>query len=168
MRVIIGLGSNLGSRITNILNAIALMKSLLSLTQISLSKFYASRALTRPNAQKGSKDKEFINLVISCENYHAPSGLLQGLKYIERKMGRPALYSKWEPRVIDLDILLFSEVIINNPELIIPHKEMFSRDFVLEPICDLMPGSLHPKINKSFFDLKYNLKVRYVTKKFLL
>ena len=60
---------------------------------------------------------------------------------------------KWGPRTIDLDILLFGDEIIQTDELVIPHKEMHLRDFVLEPLKDIAPWAVHPVFNRTIYEL---------------
>jgi 2-amino-4-hydroxy-6-hydroxymethyldihydropteridine diphosphokinase len=165
MQVIIGLGSNLGNKIQNILNAINLAKSLLSLQKISLSRFYISTALIKEDS-KTADNPEFINASLSCECYQSPYELLRSLKYVEQKIGRTFLKDIWAPRIIDLDILFYEQNIIQTDELTIPHKEVASRDFALEPICDIKPYYYHPLEGKLLLELKQELGSKYVAHKF--
>lgn len=159
MQVFIGLGSNLGNKKQNCLNAIDLLKSILSVTQVSCSRFYSSKALT----EKNEFGPDFINAVISCNVYQGPHELLWGLKSIENQMGRINSGEKWAPRIIDLDILFIDNLILKSPLLTIPHNQVHLRDFVLEPLCNLGPSKMHPVLGLTFFDLNKVLQIRYVT-----
>jgi 2-amino-4-hydroxy-6-hydroxymethyldihydropteridine diphosphokinase len=164
MQIIVGLGSNLGNKCHNILNAIDLMKSALGIKQLVSSKFYISKALTN-NAQDIAPD--FINAVVSGNTHLAPDKLLIGLQFIEKRLGRILNDKKWSARIIDLDLLLFETLQINMQDLCVPHKEMHIRDFVLEPVCDLCPNLKHPVLCETFYQLKQNTTNSYVTNKFL-
>jgi 2-amino-4-hydroxy-6-hydroxymethyldihydropteridine diphosphokinase len=71
---------------------------------------------------------------------------------IEGKMGRRRML-RWGPRIIDLDILLFSDLMISEEDLIIPHPRFHQRRFVLEPLCEIDPDCIHPGLGKSMTDL---------------
>jgi len=159
MQVFIGLGSNLGNKRQNCLNAINLLGSILSIKQLKCSKFYSSKALT----ETGEGGLDFINAVISCDAYQGPYELLWGLKFIETQMGRVNSGQRWSPRIIDLDILFVGEIILESDLLTIPHNQMHLRDFVLQPLCDLAPAKKHPILGHSCFDLNKVLQIRYVT-----
>lgn len=159
MHVFIGLGSNLGNRRQNCLNAISLLRSTLSVEKINCSRFYTSKALT----QKNEPGPDFINAVISCDVYQGPHELLWGLKFIENQMGRINSGEKWSSRIIDLDILFMDDLILVRESLTLPHDQIHHRDFVLKPLCDLDPSRVHPVLGLTFFDLSKVLQIRYVT-----
>jgi len=159
MQIFIGLGSNLGNKQQNCLNAIDLLKSILSIRKVTCSRFYSSKALTQ-NSKIGP---DFINAVISCDAYQNPYELLRGLKFIENQMGRIDLDERWGPRVIDLDILFMDGLILASDLLTVPHNQMHLRDFVLRPFCDLAPAKVHPVLGRNCFDLNEVLQIRYVT-----
>ncbi|AVP87133.1 2-amino-4-hydroxy-6- hydroxymethyldihydropteridine [Candidatus Phycorickettsia trachydisci] len=159
MKVFIGLGSNLGNKRQNCLNAINLLSSVLSIKQIKCSRFYSSKALTE-NKDGGP---DFINAVISCDAYQGPYELLWGLKFIETQIGRANSGQRWSPRIIDLDILFMDDLILESDRLTIPHNQMHLRDFVLRPLCDLAPSKKHPILGLSCFDLNRVLQISYVT-----
>ena len=79
------------------------------------------------------------------------------LKDTEREMGRKDS-SKWGPRIIDLDILLFDNIVLNNKNLKIPHPLMHERDFVLRPLCEIAPDIKHPLLKLSIGDLLQQLQ----------
>ena len=80
--------------------------------------------------------------------------LINELKSIERNAGRRADIVRFGPRILDMDILLFDNIVVNSCGLIIPHPRMHKRRFVLEPICDIAPSIVHPVLNK---DMQYLL-----------
>jgi 2-amino-4-hydroxy-6-hydroxymethyldihydropteridine diphosphokinase len=163
--VVVGLGSNLGNPCGNILGAISLLRSMLNVKKITISRFYLSKALT---ADEQDFAPDFINSAVAGKTYLSPEQLLLGLQIIEKMIGRIANNKKWAARVIDLDLLLYRELKIETANLSVPHKEMHRRDFVLEPVCDLYPDAKHPVLHKTFYNLKQNITRPYVTDKFLI
>lgn len=137
----IGIGSNLGNREANCLTAIKLIRDR-GLTINKQSSMYE----TTPWGVE--EQPGFINMAIEIETSLEPEKLLESLKCIEAEIGRQDSY-RWGPRVIDLDILLYSDIIINSPMLQIPHPLMHQRDFVLRPMSEIAPDKMHPVIKKT-------------------
>ncbi|OHE57396.1 MAG: 2-amino-4-hydroxy-6-hydroxymethyldihydropteridine diphosphokinase [Thermodesulfovibrio sp. RBG_19FT_COMBO_42_12] len=145
----IGIGSNLGDREKNCLHAIELLQK-----KVITVKKRSSLYETEP---WGLKDQPyFINMVIEIETALEPKELLRLLKDMEREMGRKES-SKWGPRRIDLDILLFDDIILNEDTLKIPHPLMHERDFVLRPLCEIAPEKRHPVLNLTMEELMQKL-----------
>ena len=94
----------------------------------------------------------FLNMVIEIQASESPEDLLQYCQNIERKLGRTREIPKG-PRTIDLDILFYNGLIIQEQDLIIPHPEIPNRRFVLEPMNEIAPGLIHPLLNLSIADL---------------
>ncbi len=143
--VYIGVGSNLGNRQENCLHAIELLqkKGIIVTKRSSLYE-------TEP---WGVKDQPlFLNMALEIETGLNPEELLKILKDIEREVGREES-SKWGPRIIDLDILLFDNIILKTDNLEIPHPLMHKRDFVLRPLCEIAPDINHPLLKASIIDL---------------
>ena len=87
----------------------------------------------------GVKDQpKFINIAIEAETDKKPEELLRILKEIEKEFGRTETV-KWGPRVIDLDILFYDDLILKTPDLEIPHPLLHEREFVLKPLCEIAP-----------------------------
>jgi 2-amino-4-hydroxy-6-hydroxymethyldihydropteridine diphosphokinase len=124
----IGIGSNLGTPADNVLQAIRELQSIGKL--LAHSGLY----LTKPWGYTDQPD--FVNAVVSLEVDCSASELLNSLLQIEREMGRERLI-KWGPRTIDLDILLFGDLQIDEPSLTVPHPEMYKRAFVLIPLAEI-------------------------------
>jgi len=100
----------------------------------------------------------FVNCAAGLETSLGPEQLLNELMTIERDLGRDRRREKKKgPRTIDLDILLFDDVIVGLPELQIPHPAMHERRFVLEPLAEIAADALHPHLKKSVRDLLTNL-----------
>ena len=92
-----------------------------------------------PDNTPPSWNKPFLNMIVAGETDLSPDALLITMKSIESDMGRLAIYEKWAPRIIDLDILLWDELEINTPQLTIPHPELSTRPF-LQHLLALMEG----------------------------
>jgi 2-amino-4-hydroxy-6-hydroxymethyldihydropteridine diphosphokinase len=143
--VYIGIGSNLGDREKNCLHAIELLQQK-GITVTKRSSLYETEPW-------GFKDQPyFINMVIEIETELEPKELLRRLKDIEREVGREESL-KWGPRLIDLDILIFENIILNEDTLKIPHPLMHERDFVLRPLCEIAPDIKHPVLSKTIKEL---------------
>lgn len=88
----------------------------------------------------------FLNQVVELDTVLAPHMLLNTVLQIELQMGR-ARKEKYGPRLMDIDILLFGNAIVNDPELVVPHPHMAQRRFVLAPLAELVPQLVHPILN---------------------
>jgi len=147
--VYIGIGSNLGDREEHCLKAIRLFseKGILVTRRSSVYE-------TEP---WGVKDQpKFLNMAIEGETGLTPAGLLEVLKMTEDEVGRTKTY-RWGPRVIDLDILLYDDLVISTPELTIPHPRMHEREFVLRPLAEIAPEKIHPMLKKTMRELLSDL-----------
>ncbi len=142
----IGIGSNLGEPLENCLKAIKLMDKMQGCRLSGRSEFYR----TEPVGVEGQE--WYLNGAVSLETERAPAHLLQGLMAIEAEMGR-VRKERWEARVIDLDLLLYGDLVIAEPGLKVPHPRMHERKFVLVPIVDLAPNLLHPVFGRRMIDL---------------
>jgi len=145
MQIILGLGSNLGDREQNLRRAVALVAAGL-LDDIIKSGLHKSKPLLPENAPAEWAGMEFLNMVIAGELKHpemTPHEFLQEIKDFEVALGRqPAPH--WAPRVIDIDILAWGNESIDLPGLKIPHPEMFKREFVMQPLREILPGWRQP------------------------
>jgi len=142
----IGVGSNLGEPLENCLKAIQLMDEMQGCRLSGRSHFYR----TEPVDVEGQE--WYLNGVVSLETVRPPAHLLQGLMAIETEMGR-VRKERWEARVIDLDLLLYGDLVIDEPGLKVPHARMHERKFVLVPIVDLAPNLPHPVLGRRMIDL---------------
>jgi len=137
MSVYIGLGSNMGDRVKNIEKALQEIKKE-KIPVLKVSYLYESPALLPPNAHP-TWDRFFLNSVAKIEYPNKnPIELLKCLQNIEKKLGRTK-HKKWEPRIIDLDILLFYEKCLKTKHLTIPHPGLKKRNFVLTPLKEISP-----------------------------
>lgn len=128
----IGIGSNLGDRIQNCESAIQKMNAHPSIKVTKKSSWLETDPVGYLNQGK------FINGAIEIQTSLSPHSLLKTLQTIENEMGRVRTV-KWGPRVIDLDILLYDDLMIDTPELKIPHLYIQDREFVKKPLLDLNP-----------------------------
>ena len=139
---LIGIGSNLGDKISNCESAID-----------RLGGFRENRILRRSSLYKTepvgySEQDWFVNCVIKVETIFGPYEILGHLKELERAFGRRKTFF-WGPRVIDLDILLFNSEEFTSKDLQIPHPHLHERAFVLVPLCEIDPEAVHPGLQKT-------------------
>jgi dihydropteroate synthase/2-amino-4-hydroxy-6-hydroxymethyldihydropteridine diphosphokinase len=152
--IYIGAGTNLGNRAENLRLAAQLLPPAVKILRTS------SVYETEP---WGFKDQNsFYNLVWEAETTLPPASLLSYLKKIEKRIGRIPNF-RYGPRVIDLDILLYDDESIQTDELIIPHPQIPNRQFVLVPLCDLIPEKLHPEFGKTWHQLLSELPSAEIT-----
>lgn len=138
--VFIGIGSNLGNRIANCNEGLEQISKMSKI--IKTSSLYESEPVGVENQPK------FINAVVNIKTLLSPFNLLDSLKLIEKKVGRKKTF-RWGPRVLDLDILFYDKLILNDEKLTIPHAELHNRIFTLMPMAEIEPNFEHPTINKS-------------------
>ena len=129
--VYLGLGSNLGDRNGNILQAIDEMKS----QGIDIKKL---SSILETDPVGGPPQEKFLNAVARGETDISPFDLLELVKRVEIKLGRKRTVLNG-PRTIDIDILLYSNVKINSPILTIPHPRMLKRNFIMTPLKEIEP-----------------------------
>lgn len=153
MKVIIGIGANLGDKEANIKSAISFIEKQTGKI-LGISKLYRSKALVLPGVDDSSVP-DYINAAVLVETEILPSTLLEKLNDIERLIGRDRSKEsfRWESRLIDLDIIAIDDLIINLPNLVVPHAEMHKRSFVLKPFADLWPSWKHPILGKNIEEL---------------
>ena len=142
--IYIGLGANLGDRAGNINRALNQLNAPPFFKLLRVSSFYRSEPW-------GVKNQPwFLNAVAEIETPLQPHDLLAELKKIERDWGRMPSDMLWGPRVIDLDIILYGEMVINSPTLSIPHLNCLKRLFVLMPLVEMDETLVHPESGKLF------------------
>jgi 2-amino-4-hydroxy-6-hydroxymethyldihydropteridine diphosphokinase len=152
--VFIGLGSNLGDRRANILEAIDRIRKLPESRITKESSLYESEP-------HGNAKTWFVNGVIELETTLSPDNLLKKLKGIEAAMGRKRVKGKrWGSRIIDLDILFYTSLVLKKRTLKVPHPELANRRFVLLPLSELGPQVIHPVLQASVSELLATAKDR--------
>ncbi|MBI2083565.1 MAG: 2-amino-4-hydroxy-6-hydroxymethyldihydropteridine diphosphokinase [Deltaproteobacteria bacterium] len=149
--IYIGVGSNIGDRHQNIERA----RQLLITGGIAVkrvSPLYESKAICRP----GETMPDFLNGVFEIETNLSPEDLLDKLEAVERELGRKEK-GNWQPRTIDLDLLLYGNEVIQTKRLKVPHPDIEKRWFVVKPLVDLNPKLMHPTLKKRMEELYANL-----------
>lgn len=143
----IALGSNQGDRELYLLRAIAETGRLQGCRVTAISPFYETSPvgnLQQPN---------FYNAVIKVETTLEPLQLLDSLLRIEtEKFGRVRT-TRWGARTMDLDLLLFDDLLLNSERLTLPHPRLHERRFVLQPLNDIAPAVMHPLLGKTVSEL---------------
>ncbi|KAG6948323.1 hypothetical protein JG687_00015552 [Phytophthora cactorum] len=160
-RVYAALGTNLGDKVANLENALAMLTHTVGPVEAT-SRLYT----TAP--QYVEDQPAFLNIVARLRTELKPTELLGAFKTIEREIGRtPSL--RWGPRLIDVDILLYDDLDLKTDTdegpLIVPHERIAERDFVLAPLCDLAPDLVHPVLKQPMQQLYDTLQAgeqRYV------
>jgi 2-amino-4-hydroxy-6-hydroxymethyldihydropteridine diphosphokinase len=142
----LSLGSNLGNRGKNLEEAISLIGKLPCTKIQRVSKIYE----TEPRDVKNQP--WFLNCILIIETILPPRKLMKELQIIEKKVGRKNR-RKWSPREIDIDIVLYDTLKVNEEDLQIPHKRMHERAFVLVPLVEVAPDVVHPVYDKSALEL---------------
>jgi 2-amino-4-hydroxy-6-hydroxymethyldihydropteridine diphosphokinase len=136
--VYLALGSNLGDRLANLKQAIAALPPQMEVK---------ARSSIYETPPWGYEDQpKFLNQVIKAKTYLDPEPLLKHLKRLEVALGRKESFPNG-PRLIDMDILFYDDLVLNGPPLTIPHPRLHERGFVLLPLMDINPQLVHP-INK--------------------
>jgi 2-amino-4-hydroxy-6-hydroxymethyldihydropteridine diphosphokinase len=138
--VLLSLGSNIEDREAHLRDAIARLAAYGKVRAVS--SFYETEPVEFVD------QAWFLNCAVSFQTLQAPDQLMAGLLGIEEKMGRRRVQSKG-PRIIDIDILLVDEMVIDSPELTIPHPAMDRRRFVLQPLAEIAADVPHPVLKKT-------------------
>ena len=153
--VYLALGTNLGDRPANLKQAIA------SLTPQMEVK---SKSAVYETPPWGFTDQPtFLNQVIKVNTYLDAEPLLKHLKRLEVALGRKESFPNG-PRLIDMDILFYDDLVVNKPSIVIPHPRMHERGFVLLPLMDIAPNLIHPVSRKSVREMASLCDVRGIEK----
>ena len=105
------------------------------------------------NPAAGFEGDEFVNLVLELEAPGTVREMLRELHAIEERCGRPRLAPKWAPRAMDLDVLLFGDRVIDEPDLKLPRPDLVRRAYMLKPMVDLAPDLRHPTLGLTMAEL---------------
>ena len=142
----IGLGANVGDRESHLTAAIDELTVAEGVSLLRVSQLIQTKPVG-PIEQR-----LFLNGVVEVQTDLPPQTLLDICHAIENRHGRVRTV-RWGPRTLDLDILLYGDSILNEPQLVIPHPEMHARRFVLEPLAELAPDLIHPVLGRSIREL---------------
>lgn len=137
MKAYIGLGSNLGDREAMIRGALEALHALPDTDLVRASSLYDTEAVGGP------EQPNYLNAAAQLDTELSARQLLWNLQLIERRLGRVRT-ERWGPRVIDLDLLLYGTLVVDEEDLKIPHPELTNRSFVLVPLIELDPLLVHP------------------------
>lgn len=143
----LALGTNIGNKRRNMITAAALLAERVG-DVLALSGFYE----TEPWGFQS--DNTFLNAALQLETGLPPLELLKATQEIELEMGRTQKSNgAYHDRIIDIDILLYDDLILQTPELTLPHPLMHERQFVMEPLADIAPNVIHPVFKKPVVSL---------------
>ncbi len=141
-RVYLGLGSNLGDRRKNLLAALRLLDGMEGVRVTEVSAVYE----TEPWGVQEQPD--FLNLVAVVSTSRSPRAMLAACGEVEKRLCR-VREERWGPRVIDVDILLYDDIRVEEEDLVIPHPRMLEREFVLVPLLELQPDISLPGLGRA-------------------
>jgi len=142
VRAYVGLGANLGERETTLRRAIELLDAEQDVSVVAVSVF-------RETDPVGvTEQPSFLNGAVSVDTTLAPHELLDALLRVERHLGRVRDGTRWGPRAIDLDLLLYGDQTVDEPGLRVPHPHLVERRFALEPLVELDPDVRVPGAGK--------------------
>ena len=146
--IYLGLGTNLGDKEANLRTAIYKLQERIG-KQVSLSSFYE----TAPWGFES--DHSFLNAAIGLETSLSPIEILHITQEIEKELGRTkkSVNGSYSDRLIDIDILLYDTLVLQTPELTIPHPLMTERDFVMKPLIEIAGNVIHPTRQKTLSEL---------------
>lgn len=142
--VYLALGSNLDDRLANLKDAVASLPPQMDVR--AKSHVYETPPWGYENQPK------FLNQALKVQTYLEPEPLLKHIKRLEIALGRKASFQNG-PRLIDIDILFYDELVMNTPTLTIPHPRLHERGFVLLPMMDIAPELIHPITQKSIREM---------------
>ncbi|MVN22301.1 2-amino-4-hydroxy-6-hydroxymethyldihydropteridine diphosphokinase [Mucilaginibacter arboris] len=154
------LGSNLGDRNWYLKEACRLLEK-------TVGRMVRSSAVYETQSWGVSDLPDYLNMVVEMETSLLPTVVLKKTQEIEEKLHRERT-KKWHSRTIDVDILFFGKVIVNLPELKIPHPELHNRLFTLVPLDELIPDFIHPVLHKTVHSLKQEVNDGLLVKKYKL
>jgi len=139
------LGSNIG-------NTAARLKKAKELISVYIGNIKRESSLYTTAAWGNTQQPDFLNQVIILETQLSPENVMESILDIEKKMGRIRT-KKYDPRIIDIDILFYEKKMINTPQLSVPHPQIANRRFVLVPLNELSPNLKHPALKKTIHQL---------------
>ncbi len=163
-RVFLSLGSNLGDRLELLQKAVGLLTATEGVRLLDASRLYETEPWESVPGQTVQRAGWFLNCVVAIETTLSPAALLKRVHQIENALGRVRLggspeATRYEPRTLDMDILLYGEQVISAPDdLHIPHLLMHERGFVLKPLADLEPELEHPVLYRTVRELLLELE----------
>jgi 2-amino-4-hydroxy-6-hydroxymethyldihydropteridine diphosphokinase len=149
VKAYVGLGSNLGDRAAYLLLGLSALSRLPKTHLLRLSPVYETDPV-------GPPQPPYLNMVAELETELSPKGLLAEMLRVEKALGRERR-ERWGPRTLDLDLLLYGDLVLEEEGLSVPHPRLHERAFVLVPLLDLLPEGRHPLLGQSFAELLASL-----------
>ena len=141
-KVYLGLGANLGDRKRNLREAIEQIGE-------HIGKILNSSSVYETAPWGFDAETDFLNMATEVETELSPPDLLKRIFEIESKLGRERTQDRYSSRIIDIDILFYDDLIVDQKGLKIPHRLIHERRFVLAPLCEIAPDLVHPILKKS-------------------
>jgi 2-amino-4-hydroxy-6-hydroxymethyldihydropteridine diphosphokinase len=135
VRAFLGLGSNIGDRAGHLRQALSGLDDL-----VAVSRVYETEPVGGPGGQG-----DYLNLVAELETRRTPRELLEVARRLEEEAGRMRTV-RHGPRTLDVDVLLVGDLVVDEPDLVVPHPRMWERRFVVEPLVDLAPELVSPSV----------------------
>jgi 2-amino-4-hydroxy-6-hydroxymethyldihydropteridine diphosphokinase len=146
-RVLLGLGSNLGDRDANIVAALDRLTEEHALSVVAMSRVRTTAPVGGP------PQPDYRNAAALADTDLPPRELLDAMKRAEARVGRRPGGERWGAREVDVDLLLYGDLVIDEPDLVVPHPRMAERRFVLEPAAEIAPSMRHPVLKRTMREL---------------
>jgi 2-amino-4-hydroxy-6-hydroxymethyldihydropteridine diphosphokinase len=143
----LGIGTNSGDKVKNLEKAI-------SLTGKVIGKIILSSSVYETDPVGFSSENKFLNMALKVETELSPQQLLSKIFFIEKQLGRVRTTERYTDRTIDIDILIYEDLVLNDKNLVIPHPLLHERRFVLEPLSEIAPDLIHPLFNMTIDSLR--------------
>ncbi len=144
--VILGLGSNMGNREAKLSEAVSCIEE-------NIGTIVKSSSVVETEPWGFESDSKFLNSAVEVDTKLTPSGVLGAILMIEARLGRVRSEKQYSSRVIDIDILFYDDLIMNEISLKIPHPLLHKRKFVLVPLNEIVPDFVHPVLKESISSL---------------
>ena len=148
----VALGSNLGDREEHLLAALAALRARPDVEVVAVSRVYQTPPVGPP------PQGPYLNAAVHLRTSLSPRALLGCLLEIEASRGRKREGDRWSARTLDLDLLFYGSLTLDEPGLRIPHPRLHERVFVLAPLCDVAPGLVHPRLGKTVEELARSVR----------